>query len=58
MNTKVTTVTTAATKREPTIHAEMMFGCGALGCKEKTMEDLWFAERDHNLLENLKKKSK
>lgn len=58
MNSKIeTTVKTAQTEAPSTIHAESLCsGCGALGCKPKTLEDLWFAEQDHKLVEQLKKK--
>ena len=39
------------------VHAEMLFtGCGELGCKEKTREDLWFAEQQYKLLQEMKKR--
>lgn len=49
--------TQSTTAAKNVIHAELLFtGCGELGCKEKTREDLWFAEQEYKLLQALKKK--
>ncbi len=48
---------TSVSERDSTVHAELLCcGCGELGCKAKSMEDLWFAERDHQKLVELKSK--
>lgn len=57
MTLKNSTVETPASSDANKIHAETLCDCGGLhGCKPKTWEDIWFAERDHDAIAKLKEK--